>query len=455
MENNIVLLKADKEQILNDVKNYTTNQEVIDIVKKDLDLGLSEVDVAVYYKRKGVGIMQMQLLSDLLKVPGGRDIIKVCDENGNDYSRLSLAYDFLTKGIPVEDVIKTYTQSKNACELKKLYEAIFAKIQEFILAEPTQGENIDKDYVTAVVEEIKEEIKKINFLQNQYNALDQKLNEIAVNKEDEMIRKNLVNQNSDQQKEIERLKKENDELTVQVEEQQNSLNDANAAIAKQRNSVDDRTREMDSMNVKIKELEAKLATKEEVIENLKDVQSILTHAKSNSKNVEKNNNVPSCEESNDSLSSDIVEVHHDNQQQLVSNDINNDKMQSEVEKKEVQPVMYAVNQALPVYYTLAVIDGDKIIQNIPLEIMEKKSLAIITNLVSKLSFKKKSRANLVRLVTKGKLDAQQIQQITYGIKNGLKEDQLETLINENVSHEKMKSIIEMALTLNNNVKDGE
>ena len=72
----------------------------------------------------------------------------------------------------------------------------------------------------------------------------------------------------------------------------------------------------------------------------------------------------------------------------------------------------------------------------------------MAGLFSKLSFKKKSRADIVKLLASGELVPAQLCQIKSAIEKGLTESQLIELINNNVSAEKMKEIIEIAVLEN-------
>ena len=68
--------------------------------------------------------------------------------------------------------------------------------------------------------------------------------------------------------------------------------------------------------------------------------------------------------------------------------------------------------------------------------------------MSKLLFKKKSRADIVKLVANGDLVPAQLIQIKNAIERGLTEGQLVELINNNLSPDKMKEIIEIAVLEN-------
>jgi hypothetical protein len=88
-----------------------------------------------------------------------------------------------------------------------------------------------------------------------------------------------------------------------------------------------------------------------------------------------------------------------------------------------------------------------VVQKLPIERTEKKTGGI-AGVFSKLGLKKKSRQDIVKLVASGDLVPAQLIQLKSAIERGLTENQLVELINNNVSAEKMKEIIEIAVLEN-------
>lgn len=112
-----------------------------------------------------------------------------------------------------------------------------------------------------------------------------------------------------------------------------------------------------------------------------------------------------------------------------------------------------MHNGIPVYYQIPVTDSNgRVVQQLPIERTGRKSSNGIAALFAKLSFKKKSRADIVKLVASGDLVPAQLVQIKSAIEKGLTEGQLVELINNNVSAEKMKEIIEIAV-LENSMAD--
>jgi predicted nuclease with TOPRIM domain len=106
-------------------------------------------------------------------------------------------------------------------------------------------------------------------------------------------------------------------------------------------------------------------------------------------------------------------------------------------------------QAVPVYYQVPVTDTHgRFVQQVTVEQTARKNNGGVAGLLSKLCFKKKSRADIVKLVASGDLAPAQLVQIKSAIEKGLTESQLVELINNNVAADKMKEIIEIAVLEN-------
>ena len=105
---------------------------------------------------------------------------------------------------------------------------------------------------------------------------------------------------------------------------------------------------------------------------------------------------------------------------------------------------------IPVYYQLPVVDASgRVIQRVQVEkTIRKGNQGAFTGLLGKLGIMKKSRQDIVKLLASGDLVPAQLVQIRCAIEKGLTESQLVELINNNVSAEKMKEIIDIAVLEN-------
>jgi len=243
-------------------------------------------------------------------------------------------------------------------------------------------------------------VKKINYQEERYDALNKKLSDVEVLKEDKEITKRLV--------------KENEDKDGIISHQQDELNKASSTIARLRDNIEHKEKEMERMRDRIESLEDK----------------IMSVASQQQKAME-------TEEKTEL--SEAVET--------------NDDKETAKTLADTQPVPSPVYNGIPVYYQIPVTDSaGRVIQHLPVERTERKSNGGIAALFARLSFKKKSRADIVKLVASGDLVPAQLVQIKSAIEKGLTEGQLVELINNNVSAEKMKEIIEIAV-LENSMTD--
>lgn len=252
----------------------------------------------------------------------------------------------------------------------------------------------DLEYVKSLVAQMDEVVAKIDHQNERYDALNKKLSEIETSKDDEEVRERLV--------------KENQDKDALINSQQNELNKARL-----RDDIEKKDKEMKRMGDRIESLEDKIISV--ATENKKEAESKAEPQESQSV--------------------------------------------SQADKKMVDTVavpqnMQAVANGIPVYYQIPVVDGTgNVVQRLPIErSVRKSSNSGVVSLFARLSFKKKSRADIVKLVASGDLVPAQLVQIKSAIEKGLTESQLVELINNNISAEKMKEIIEIAV-LENSMAD--
>ena len=242
-------------------------------------------------------------------------------------------------------------------------------------------------------------MRKINHQNERYDALNKKLSEIETSKDDEEVRERLV--------------KENQDKDALINSQQNELNKASSTIARLRDDIEKKDKEMKRMGDRIESLEDKIISV--ATENKNEAESKAEPQESQS--------VPQADK----------------------------KM---VDTVAVPQNMQAVANGIPVYYQIPVVDGTgNVVQRLPIErSVRKSSNSGVASFFARLSFKKKSRADIVKLVASGDLVPAQLVQIKSAIEKGLTESQLVELINNNISAEKMKEIIEIAV-LENSMAD--
>ena len=243
-------------------------------------------------------------------------------------------------------------------------------------------------YVKELIAQMEQVVEKINYQDNRYDELNKKLTEIESSKDDEAVRERLV--------------REIEDKDAMINSQQDRLNQASRTVEKLRNEIEKKDKEIKQMSDRIESLE-------DEVKDAKDRSNIVA-------------DMENSQPANQSL-------------------------------QAIEPGPQTIN-GIPVYYQIPVVDSNgNFVQQLPVERAARKSANRgLAGLFARLSFRKKSRADIVRLVASGDLVPAQLVQIKSAIEKGLTESQLVELINNNISAEKMKEIIEIAV-LENSLAD--
>lgn len=385
------------------------SSEIIQLVQADLELGISKEETEQYTSKR-YDIRQMRVYSNCLRRNCTREEISVICKEGLSNSQMEVLFDFFDKGVPLE-TIRSIMEEANAIpqRMKKAYEKYQEEINKSKSAvkevSSEEKAEVDTDYLKELITLLNGVSEKITYQESRYDELNKKLKLFETSKEDEAVRKNLID--------------EMDDKDSMLEKQQEEINKATGAIARLRKDKEDYEEEMKKMRDQIDDLQRKVKNQE------LDLQ-----------------------EANDKLEKRYMTEKADNKliresEQPIDTDADITATLSEQMKGDSQPITYGI----PVYYQIPVVDGrGHIIQKVQLERTERKTNAIVS-LLSKICFKK-SRSDIVKLVASGDLVPAQLVQIKSGIEKGLTEGQLVELINNNLSAEKMKEIIEIAVLEN-------
>ncbi|WP_075720932.1 hypothetical protein [Roseburia sp. 499] len=384
-----------KIQIL---RNKHMDSEVIALVKSDYEYGLTDDEIGLYLN-KSYDIEQMKVLSKCLHKGVSEELLTLLKENRMAAPKMQTALDYYEKGVPIDAIREVIQKDDTAVNMRRMFDVVLENLSKAKEQKPE-----DSEYVKALVAQMDEVVAKINHQNERYDALNKKLSEIETSKDDEEVRKRLVKDNQ-----------EKDEL---INDQQNELNKANGTIARLRDDIEKKDKEMKRMSERIESLEDK----------------IMGVAVDNKKAAEEK---PKQEETKPK----------DN----VAETTAGKEMVDTIAVPQAAPV---IQNGIPVYYQLPVVDASgHVVQRLPIErSVRKSSNSGVASLFARLSFKKKSRADIVKLVASGDLVPAQLVQIKSAIEKGLTESQLVELINNNISAEKMKEIIEIAV-LENSMAD--
>ena len=381
------------EKKLQLLRNKHFSEDTIALVKSDYEYGLTEEEISLYLN-KSYDIEQMKILSECLHKDVPKDVIDIIKNTKYSVHQMQVSLEFYEKGVPVQTIKEVMDKGEKPITMRRLYEEVLEQLNKVKKQIPEESE-----YVKALISQMDEVVAKINHQNERYDALNKKLSEIETSKDDEEVRERLV--------------KENQDKDALINSQQNELNKASSTIARLRDDIEKKDKEMKRMGDRIESLEDKIISV--ATENKKEAESKAEPQESQSV--------------------------------------------SQADKKMVDTVavpqnMQAVANGIPVYYQIPVVDGTgNVVQRLPIERSVRKSNnSGVASLFARLSFKKKSRADIVKLVASGDLVPAQLVQIKSAIEKGLTESQLVELINNNISAEKMKEIIEIAV-LENSMAD--
>ena len=380
------------------LRNKNVDNEVIALVKSDYEDGLTDDEVNLYLD-KNYNLNQMKVLSNCLHKGVSEEMMTLLRESKMAGGQMQTALNYYEKGVPVAAIKEVVEKDDTAINMRRMLDVVLENLSKAKEQKPE-----DSEYVKALVAQMEEVVEKINHQNERYDVLNKKLSEIETSKDDEEVRERLVKDNQ-----------EKDEL---INDQQNELNKANGTIARLRDDIEKKDKEMKRMSERIESLEDK----------------IMGVAVDNKKAAEEK---PKQDETKPK----------DN----VAETTAGKEMVDTIAVPQAAPV---IQNGIPVYYQLPVVDASgHVVQRLPIErSVRKSSNSGVASLFARLSFKKRSRADIVKLVASGDLVPAQLVQIKSAIEKGLTESQLVELINNNISAEKMKEIIEIAV-LENSMAD--
>lgn len=382
--------------ILKEIKNANRfDDDVYLLVEEDLTFGLEKDQIDLYLK-KNFKLSQMKVLSSYLRKGIDVEFVElVANHPELTGYQVQVALDFFQKGVPIATIESSVGNKSNVAEMKELFQSVLEKAKAARV-----GAEDAPAYVKEMMEQMAASIEKIQYQEQRYDELNKKLTIFESTKRDEEVRDNL-------------LQKYNDAEAI-MDSQQTKLNQANSTISRLREQVTDKEKEMKRMQTRIDTLEDKLLVRADKPE--KDTLVVAKNATVDSE--PENTTVKEEKQAAPNITAPI-------------------------------PDMFPGSNAIPVYYQMPVVDAQgRMVQRVPVEKTMRKSETGVAALIGRLGFKKKSRQDIVKLVASGDLVPAQLIQIKTGMERGLTEGQLVELINNNVSAEKMKEIIEIAVLEN-------
>jgi len=388
-------------------------QEVIELATKDLEYGLTVEEIELYLNKK-CEFHQKQVYSMCLRAGYDDEVIAVIMRDGLDGSQMQVAFEFYQKGVSLETIQSVIDKGENAKHMQKAFEGILANLEKS--KDGLQDAGLEKEYVEKLVKQIEEVVSKINHQEERYDELNKKLSVFETARQDKEVENNLLKQYED--------------TAAELNNQQENLNRANNTISRLREQIDEKKKEIERMQNRIDNLEDKL------------VNMATARVSDNaSQQVAGTDNMDKSGTSTGEVVDKATETH----KPTVKAD-DPPTSQTFISDRPLPQGAYQI----PVYYQLPVVDASgRMVQRVQVErTIRKGNQGAFTGLLGKLGFMKKSRQDIVKLLASGDLVPAQLVQIRSAIEKGLTEGQLVELINNNVSAEKMKEIIDIAVLEN-------
>lgn len=377
-----------KNMAAQEMRRIGLGEEVAMLVSEDIEYGLTTEEVYRYAK-SGMNYKQMQVYSKCLRKHYGQEVIDIITSDSLNANQMMVAFDFYEKGVPIETVKEVILNKNNAFQMSQLFQEVLDQMEK---AEVEV--QIAPEYVQFLFDEIKNVVSGIKFDESRFDELNEKLKVFETFKEDVAVRDNLVKQLG--------------EKDTMLSEQQDKINQANSALARLREEKETALKEMKNMQSKMEDLENDFTKYKKMVEQNQEQKSSVS-----------NDNIKTSE--------GLINV------------------AGQVVPSQTIPFVYA----MPAYCNVPVMDaGGNVLQTVAVEKETKKSANALIQMISKLLFKKKSRQDIVKLVVAGELIPAQLVLIRSAIEKGLTESQLVELINNKVTADQMKEIIEIAVLEN-------
>ena len=219
-------------------KEMNFDDEVYGLVKSDLEDGLTQEQTEKYLD-KNFNIGQMKVLSEGLHKGIPEELFNILHNNKLSGNQMKVSLEFYEKGVPVETIQEAVARGEKPVVMRRLYEEVLGQLSKAKEQYPQ-----DSEYVKELIAQMEMIVKKINYQEERYDALNKKLSDVEVLKEDKEI--------------TERLVKENEDKDGIISHQQDELNKASSTIARLRDSIEHKDKEMERMRDRIESLEDKI-----------------------------------------------------------------------------------------------------------------------------------------------------------------------------------------------------
>lgn len=414
METNNRLSEEEISEIIEKIRRKNIYDEAsIQLIQRDLKSGLSREQTLEYCRVKEWNITQRQLYSNLIHRKESEEVKKTICRDDLSVAQMQVLYNYYFYGVSIGKLKEVLEKDSQPNHMKEIFNRVLDNMGIAIPKDETLVDKVTSDnQITDIGDTHNNHGKnKLDNTENDNSIKAEKEDDISdiiksmnerMEKQDVLycsmmkLMEQIVNQNSEE--ENKGLLKKYNEQEEQLISQQNELNQANRTVVK---------------------LRAEKEGLEKQVQLLRELKNVPT-------------------EENAAKKKEVNETRNSKGKETGVTEM----------RENYQNLPYVSNGVLPVCYQVPITNNGRIVSSVEIEHGERKSNFRV-GIFSKLFIKKKSRANLVKLLAAGELAPEQLEQIRIAIERGLHEGQLLELINNNVSVGKMKEIIEIAVLENN------
>ncbi len=428
-ETNKKISDADIESYLQSLMNTFQNQEICELVRADLDAGISLEDTKIYSQGKGMNLKKMKQVSGALhRGEQGKELVRACVHTGKDCEKLAIAIEVWDKGLPFEKVLDGISETATTHDLKELYNKTLQKVQELTVAiTENQEEAVDAG---AVLAEVKTAENSLRAAYEKYDGWSEKLDAVAKDAEEKSDYDALKNRVHDLETENAQLKKQLDDSQAELSAQQTRINDGFGVLGDYRKTMDSLKAENETLATQAEQLAAQNKELAAVKETLANRVAALEAAIA--KSVQEK-----------AASPEIATTPTPTPTPAPAPTL---KLMPTPAQREEKNAMKE-GQTITVQYALLYPDGAGRMGFAPVEQLTPKPSGMVA-LLSTLGFKKKSRRDVMRLVANGKFTADQLIEIGKGMEEGLTEEQMALLVNPALSTQQMQGLVRIGVCQN-------
>ena len=222
MQEKTALSGRDRAAYINSLqKNPNFTKEIIQLVKSDLEAGISKEETEEYSSSGRYSYQQMCVYSRCLRKGYSQEAKKLILKDTFSAGQMEAAVEFYEKGVPlakVAGIMETAGQDMDGikCMLQQELIKSGGLKNEEETVENSCGQ--DRDHVESLLKQVQETVAKISLYEEKYDAMDKKLQELLAQKQDMAVQERLLAQLAEREK--------------MLADQQDQLNGAMAEIAK-------------------------------------------------------------------------------------------------------------------------------------------------------------------------------------------------------------------------------